>query len=187
MSKSLLVVDCQYDFIDGTLACGGAEAAVKKIVAYINAHPDMKVLYSADWHSPRHCSFMENGGTWPVHCVAGTHGAALHEMFSRDVLRPEQRPGDATVYHKGTDDGREEYSAFEAKNAGGRTVAQDAGDDVVVCGIASEFCVRESVLALLGAGRRVTLLENALGWVDEAEHHKNLKDLEAQGVKLARA
>ena len=119
MSKTLLVVDCQYDFIDGTLACGGAEAAVKKIIEYINAHPDMKVLYSSDWHSPKHCSFTENGGTWPVHCVAGTHGAAIHEAFSQTVLRPEQRPGDATVYHKGTDDGREEYSAFEAKNAAG--------------------------------------------------------------------
>ena len=187
MSKSLLVVDCQYDFIDGTLACGGAEAAVKKIIEYINAHPDMKVLYSADWHGPKHCSFTKNGGTWPVHCVAGTHGAALHEAFSRDVLRPEQRPGDDTHYLKGTDDGREEYSAFEAENAWGHTVAQDAGDDVVVCGIASEFCVRESVLALLEDGRRVTLLTDALGWVDEAEHQKNLKDLEARGVALSQA
>ncbi len=186
MSRSLLIVDCQYDFIDGTLACGGAEAAVKKIVGYINAHPDVSVMYSADWHGPNHCSFTKNGGTWPVHCVAESHGAAIHEMFSRDVLRPEQRPNDATVYHKGTDDAREEYSAFEARNAAGHTVSQDAGNTVTVCGIASEFCVRESVLALLGAGRRVTLLIDALGWVDEVEHHKNLKDLETQGVTLAR-
>ena len=180
--SSLLVVDCQYDFIDGTLACGGAEAAVKNIVAYINEHPDMKVLYSSDWHGPKHCSFVENGGTWPVHCVAGTRGAALHEAFSRDVKRPEQRPGDANIYRKGTDDDSEEYSAFEAKNAAGRTVALDAGDDVTVCGIASEFCVRESVLALLGAGRRVTILADALGWVDEAKHMENLKDLESKGA-----
>ncbi|MBR1671830.1 MAG: isochorismatase family protein [Fretibacterium sp.] len=187
MSKSLLVVDCQYDFIDGTLACEGSGEAVEKSVAYINAHPDVKVLYSSDWHGLKHCSFTENGGTWPVHCVAGTHGAALHEAFARDVLRPEQRPNDATVYHKGMDDGREEYSAFEARNAAGHTVAQDAGDDVLVCGIASEFCVRESVLALLDAGRRVTLLKDAVGWVDKAGHEKNLKDLEARRVTLSHA
>ena len=183
---SLLVVDCQYDFIDGTLACGGAEAAVKKIIAFINAHPDVKVLYSSDWHSLKHCSFTENGGTWPVHCVAGTHGAALHEAFAREVTRTEQRPGDMTVYHKGTDDGHEEYSAFEAKNAAGRTVAQDAGDDVTVCGIASEFCVRESVLALLHAGRKVTVLADALGWVDEEKHLENIKDLETRGAVITR-
>ena len=183
-AKTLLVVDCQYDFIDGTLACGGAEDAVKKIIAYINAHPDMKVLYSADWHGPRHCSFLENGGTWPVHCVADTRGAALHEDFAVEVQRPEQRPNDVTIYRKGTDDGQEEYSAFEAKNAAEHTVAQDAGDDVTVCGIASEFCVRESVLALLEDARHVTLLADAVGWVDAAQHQENLKDLASRGVNV---
>ena len=58
---------------------------------------------------------------------------------------------------------------------------------MTVCGIASEFCVRESVLALLEAGRRVTLLADALGWVDEAKHKENLKELEARGAKVIQA
>ena len=96
-----------------------------------------------------------------------------------------QRPGEGNVYHKGTDDGREEYSAFEARNAAGRTVGQDAGERVVVCGIASEFCVRESVLDLLRVGRRVTLLADAVGYVNAEKHRENLADLEAQGATIA--
>ena len=184
MSECLLVVDCQYDFISGTLACHNAEEAVRRIIACINAHPGLRVLYSTDWHGPKHCSFIPNGGTWPAHCVRGTRGAEIHEAFGRDVLRPEQRPREAMIYRKGTDDGREEYSAFEARNAPGRAVAQDVGGDVTICGIASEFCVRESALALLGAGRRVTLLTDALAWVDGAEHEKNLRDLASRGVAL---
>lgn len=186
MSKeTLLVVDCQYDFIDGSLACCGAEDAVRNAVDYINAHPDVRVLYSADWHGKGHCSFRENGGQWPEHCVAGERGSAIHEAFTRDVKRAEQRPGEGNVYHKGTDDGREEYSAFEARNAAGRTVGQDAGECVVVCGIASEFCVRESALDLLKAGRRVTLLADAVGYVNAEKHRENLADLETQGVTIA--
>ena len=181
-TKALLVVDCQYDFIDGTLACEGAKDAVRRIVTYINAHPEVSVHYSTDWHPLRHCSFIPNGGTWPIHCVAGSHGAELHQIFAREVLRLEQRPVKETIYRKGTNIKQEEYSAFAAFNTLGRTVAQDVGDDVIICGIASEFCVRESALALLKARRKVTIMADSLGWVDEANHRENLRDLAARGV-----
>lgn len=181
---SLLVVDCQYDFIDGSLACEGSDEAVAAAVAFINAHPDMPVLYSADWHSPENRSFAQNGGIWPPHCVAGERGSRIHERFSTDVLRAEQRPSEKTIYRKGTDDLVEEYSAFAARNAEGRTVGQDAGDEVVVCGIASEYCVRESVLDLLKSGRHVTVLANALGWVDREKHEANLRDLTTKGARI---
>ena len=105
----ILVVDCQYDFIDGTLACGHSEEAVKNIIAFINANPSAKIYYSADNHSIRHCSYIPNGGTWPVHCQAGTHGAELHESFFTDIINPSQRPNDSTIYYKGENDSVEEY------------------------------------------------------------------------------
>ena len=82
------------------------------------------------------------------------------------------------------DDLVEEYSAFGARNDAGRTVGQDVGADVIVCGIASEYCVRESVLDLLEAGRHVTVLADALGWVDRKKHEENLEDLENRGAVL---
>ncbi len=183
--RDLLVVDCQYDFIDGSLACGHSEEAVKNIIAFINANPDMKVYYSADNHSCNHCSYTQNGGTWPVHCQAGTHGAEIHTSFYSDVINPAQRPNEDTVYYKGENDKLEEYSAFEAKNKAGRKICDVIGRDVIVSGIASEFCVRESVTALMNSGRNVEVPESMLGWVDEAGHHKNISELRNMGVKVA--
>ena len=181
----ILVVDCQYDFIDGTLACGHSEEAVKNIIAFINANPSAKIYYSADNHSIRHCSYIPNGGTWPVHCQAGTHGAELHSSFMSDIIRPSQRPNDSTIYYKGENDSVEEYSAFEAKNKAGKKLCDVLGDEVTVTGIATEFCVRESVLALLNSGRKVTVKADMLGWVDESNHRKTLQGLADKGVLIA--
>ena len=181
---SLLIVDCQYDFIDGSLACEGAREAVDSAVAFINARPNVATLYSVDWHSPENRSFLPNGGIWPPHCIAGEQGSRIHEKFHLEVLRAGQRPDSRTIYRKGTDDLVEEYSAFGARNDAGCTVGQDVGDDVTVCGIASEYCVRESVLDLLKAGRHVTVLADALGWVDRRKHEENLEDLEKRGALL---
>ena len=183
--KELLVVDCQYDFIDGTLACGHSLEAVKNIITFINANPDMKVYYSADNHSPKHCSYIQNGGTWPVHCQADTHGAAIHESFYTDIKNPEQRPNENNIYYKGENDSLEEYSAFEAKNKAGQKICEVCGKNIIVTGIASEFCVRESVIALMNSGRSVELPEDLIGWVDEANHHKNIDELKSMGVKIA--
>ena len=87
---SLLIVDCQYDFIDGSLACEGALEAVDSAVAFINARPDVATLYSVDWHSPANRSFLPNGGIWPPHCIAGERGSRLHGKFHTEVLRAEQ-------------------------------------------------------------------------------------------------
>ena len=182
--KEILVVDCQYDFIDGTLACGHAEEAVKNIIKFINDNPDAKVYYSADNHSPKHCSYIPNGGTWPVHCQAGTHGAEIHSSFTTDIKNPAQRPNDETVYYKGENDDVEEYSAFEAKNKAGKKLCDEIGGGLIVCGIASEFCIRESVLALLKSGREIGVPEDMLAWVDEGNHRKNLAELSKMGVKI---
>ena len=183
--KDILVVDCQYDFINGTLACAHSEEAVKNIITFINANPSARVFYSADNHSIHHCSYIPNGGTWPVHCQAGTHGAELHASFFTDITNPAQRPTESNTYYKGENDSVEEYSAFSAKNHAGRELNQDIGQEVLVCGIASEFCVRESVLALKDSGRKIEVPEEMLAWVDGEGHRKNIAELSAMGVKVA--
>lgn len=183
--KDILVVDCQYDFIDGTLACAHSEEAVKNIIAFINANPYARVFYSADNHSEKHCSYIPNGGTWPVHCQAGTHGAELHSSFNIYITNPAQRPNESNTYYKGENDSLEEYSAFSAKNKAGQELSQVIGQEVIVCGIASEFCVRESVIALKDSGRKVEVPAEMLAWVDEAGHKKNIAELSAMGVKVA--
>ena len=182
--KDILVVDCQYDFIDGTLACAHAEEAVKNIIAFINANPSARVFYSADNHSPKHCSYIPNGGTWPVHCQAGTHGAELHASFSTDIINPEQRPNASNVYFKGENNDIEEYSAFSAWNeASKKELSEVVGQDVLICGIATEFCVKETVLAFAAAWRNIEVSASLLGWVDEEGHKKTLEELFGLGAE----
>ena len=181
--KSLIVVDCQYDFIDGSLACENAENAVSEIIQYLNEN-EIKAYYSKDWHSRENKSFKVNGGIWPVHCVQGERGASLHEDFYRLVDQDENKPNEGNTYYKGMDDQVEEYSAYKAKNDQNVTLKDSLQGEVIVAGIASEFCVRETVLALLKDGHRVGILKEGLGYVDSEEHRKNLEDLKDRGARI---
>ena len=190
MADVLIVVDCQYDFIDGSLACENAENAVNNIIEYINNNNNLKVCYSADGHKITHHSFTANnhGGTWPVHCVAGTHGAEIHKDFYNKILNPENRPDEhKNIYFKACEDEIDEYSAFNAKNYNNKILHEEIDaerDNIIIYGIASEFCVRESVLAFFNNNFKVKLLENALAWVNHDGHVKNLSDLKAQGIEI---
>ncbi len=183
MADDLILVDCQHDFIDGTLACAHGEEAAAYLAAFLNAHP-VRALYTADWHSPANRSFRENGGIWPVHCVAGTRGAALAEVFAETVQDEANRPSGRNTFRKGRDDEVEEYSAFGGVNDAGERLGDVASPHVYVGGIASEYCVRETVLALLASGRTVTVLPEGLAWVSEEDHEKNLADLRERGVRF---
>lgn len=179
----LVIVDCQYDFIDGTLACGHSHEAVAELVRFINSHP-VRCLYTSDWHSPSNGSFKVNGGIWPVHCVAGTKGAELDPVFTEQVKKKENRPSSENRFLKGQDDKVEEYSAFNGVNQEGKRLGDETSSHVYVGGIASEYCVKETVLSLLASGRKVTLLVKGLGYVSEKDHAKTLKELREKGVTL---
>lgn len=183
--QTWLIIDCQNDFITGSLACVHAEEAVRWIVQQLQAHPEYAVRYSSDWHQETNQSFAKWGGTWPVHCVQNTKGAALHPSFYT-LTELSQRPDPQNLYLKGRADSPEEYSAECASNAEGQTFFADLPSEVWVCGIASEYCVRETVLALLRTGRTVHLLIQGLGYVQEEDHRNNINDLETRGVHAVR-
>ena len=173
-----IVVDMLYDFIDGSLACGNAENAVDYAVAYINAHPEQKVVYVADSHPANHSSFVVEGGIWPPHCVQGTRGAAIHEKFYTDVKNPINRPDpERNIFRKGFVVEEEQYSGFEAVNAAGMALRDVAPDDIVVSGIATEYCVKNTVVEFLNAGRNIELLEQGLGYVEKEGHKNTIKEM----------
>ena len=176
-----LVVDMLYDFIDGTLACGNAENAVHEVVKYINAHPDQRVIYITDYHPANHSSFAENGGIWPVHCVQGTHGGAIHEAFYTDVINPANRPDpERNIFRKGEQVDTEQYSGFESVGPDGRLLSQCVGKDLVISGIATEYCVKNTLMEFLNAGHNIELLVSGLGYVDKKGHDETMKELEKQ-------
>ena len=172
-----LVVDMLYDFIDGTLACTHAEEAVKKSIEYINAHPGEQVLYICDSHPEDHCSFTANGGIWPVHCVKDTRGGAIHEDYYTRIENPGNRPAGNNIFYKGRTKDLEEYSGYNAVNDEGKTIHTCCSGSVTVSGIATEYCIKETVLGLHKNGFRVTLLKDALAYVDPCGHRQTLDEL----------
>jgi nicotinamidase-related amidase len=178
---TIVVVDMLYDFIDGALACQGAETAVQNAVKFIEENPDCSVIYVLDHHPANHSSFVEYGGIWPVHCVAGTRGGDIHESF---YTLSKGAPSEDNSYFKGCDAAVEQYSGFEAVNGAGVKIMDALSDNVVVCGIATEYCVKATCLDILSAGHSVELVESALAYVDYNGHKETLIELQNRGVQL---
>ncbi len=190
-NTALVVVDMQYDFIDGSLACQNADNAISQTLKFIDKHTKgqrgeeheildtFPILFTRDYHPADHSSFAEQGGTWPTHCVAGTHGAEIHESLVPYVC-------EELTFDKGCDKSSEQYSGFEGQN----NAEQSLGEilemldttDVYVCGIATEYCVRNTCEDLKKAGYKVHLLSDCLGYVDENGHRQALQEMSNNGI-----
>ncbi len=158
---TLIVVDCQHDFIEGgSLAVNGGRKAVENIRQLILSGRVGRLVFTQDWHPQYHCSFAAQGGPWPPHCVRGTHGANIHP----DLLKAARLMNVFTTFlHKGKDQDREEYTAFEHlhdyadfhayRAASAKTKTPDVmvfgkKEPVVVCGIAGDVCVLNTLKSL---------------------------------------
>ena len=105
---ALIVVDVQNDFLPGgALAVNDGHAVVAVINDCIRqfAVKALPIYATGDWHPADHCSFVENGGQWPRHCVADSAGAQFAEKL--------ELPNDVSIIHKGTDIDKEAYSGFQ--------------------------------------------------------------------------
>ena len=180
-NNALVVVDMLYDFINGSLACQNADNAVKHTLKYIDSQTKGQILFIRDHHPADHSSFKEQGGIWPSHCVAGTHGGEIHE-----ALMPYVR--EELTFDKGCDKATEQYSGFEgvnnAEQALGEILELLDTTDVYVCGIATEYCVRNTCEDLMKAGYRVHLLKDCLAYVDHDGHLKALDEMAEEGIMI---
>jgi nicotinamidase-related amidase len=187
-----VVVDMLYDFIDGSLACKNALNSVENTITYINNNPDQTVLYICDSHPSDHCSFVSQGGPWPPHCVEGTKGQQIHEFFFTKVNNTNSRPNSSNIFKKGEHTKTEEYSGYHAINSNGETLSEfierisllKGKPEIIISGIASEFCVKESSGDFHNAGLEVDIIAENLAYVDFQEHIKTLKELEEKGINI---
>jgi nicotinamidase/pyrazinamidase len=169
-STALIVVDVQNDFADpdGSLSVAGAA----RIIPRINAATDdalaagATVTFTQDWHPETTPHFAKDGGIWPVHCVADTWGAELHP----DLRVPE----DAPRIRKGSN-GEDGYSGFTMRDpVSGETTPTELDrllcergvTRVVVCGLATDYCVNATALDALNLGYETFFLEDAVAAVD---------------------
>ena len=192
-NSALVVVDMLYDFIDGSLACKNADNAVRNTLAYIDtqtkgqggeAHEILDtfpILFIRDHHPADHSSFKEQGGIWPAHCVAGTRGGEIHQDLAPYA-------SEELTFDKGCDRNTEQYSGFEAVNNADQPLSEVIElldtTDVYVCGIATEYCVRNTCEDLLKAGFRVHLLKDCIAYVDIDGHKKAIEEMAAKGISI---
>ena len=183
--KALVIVDVQNDFCPGgTLAVDGGDrvAAPLARLAARCATAGLQVFASRDWHPPDTAHFKDAGGPWPAHCVRDTPGAELHPDL---VLPPE-----AVILSKGVDPQADGYSAFEARDEAGRDLVEllrAAGvDHLLVGGLATDYCVRATVLAALARGLRVSLLTDAVAGVNvqPGDADRAIEEMVAAGAQL---
>jgi nicotinamidase/pyrazinamidase len=186
MRTALLVVDCQYDFLpNGALAVSeGFEvlAPLEREIARAREE-EREVICSLDFHPTNHCSFVEQGGPWPPHCVIGTHGANIHAAIRNAAKR-------YTSVVKGVVPELEAYSAFDGLVGEStlRMYLRDRGVDTVrVGGLATDYCVRATVIDALELGFGVVLLRDCIRGVnvrpDDSE--RAIEEMVARGATVA--
>ena len=157
---ALLIVDVQNDFLPGgALAVPDGDAVVPVLNAYLAAarQAHLPVYASRDWHPPDHCSFRAHGGIWPPHCVAGTPGATFSTALD---LPPETE-----VVSKAQARDRDAYSAFEGTGLAGALRARNVAR-LLIGGLATDYCVLNTVRDAVRAGFGVLLLTDAIRAVE---------------------
>ncbi len=158
---ALVIVDVQGDFVTGSLAVpGGAEviAPLNRAAAAFAAH-GLPVLATRDWHPPDHVSFAERGGPWPPHCVAGTPGA--------EAAAGLELPAGTVTVEKATTPDVDAYSAFSGTGLADDLRARGVRR-LVVGGLATDYCVLNTVTDALAEGFEVVVLGDAIRAVDVA-------------------
>jgi nicotinamidase/pyrazinamidase len=177
--RALIVVDVQNDF------CPGGSLAVERgdeVVAPLNRlikeflARGEPVFKSRDWHPARTKHFAAYGGTWPVHCVQNTRGAEFHPDLLED---PRIR-----IISKGTGD-EDSYSAFDGTNLA--DLLRERGvTEVFVGGLATDYCVKNTVLDALREGFKVRALTEAMRAVNlqPGDDARALEEMRRAGAEV---
>ena len=180
-SSALVLVDIQNDFCPG-----GALAVAEgdRIVEVVNRLvPEFQLIISTqDWHPADHISFKEQGGPWPPHCVQGTAGAQLHAAL--DQTRIDY------YFRKASSPDKDAYSEFEGTDDEGRTLdlALKSHDieRIYVVGLATDYCVKATVLDGIKLGYDVYVVTDAVRAVNVApdDGEKAIEEMASAGAHL---
>lgn len=183
MKSALVLVDIQKDFCPGgALAVPEGDQVVgpaNELIEYFVAHKAPIVL-TRDWHPSDHLSFETRGGAWPSHCVAGTPGAEFHPGL--------RRPSGARIVSKASTAESEAYSGFEGTDLA-PFLRKKGVDTVIVAGLATDYCVKNTVLDALAHGFRARVVRDGIRAVnvkpgDEDEAMAEMVSAGAEMVSL---
>jgi nicotinamidase/pyrazinamidase len=177
--RALIVVDVQNDFCPGgALAVPAGDEVVAPLNGLIEEFlsNDEPVFKSRDWHPPQTKHFAAQGGTWPVHCVQETRGAEFHPELIDDPR--------IEVISKGTGD-EDNYSAFDGTDLAARLDKQGI-EEVWVGGLATDYCVKNTVLDALRKGFKVKAVANAMRAVEiqPGDGERAIEEMQQAGAEI---
>ena len=177
---ALIIVDVQNDFCPGgSLAVASGDAVARKMTdaAKTFAERGAKVFATQDWHPAGHLSFAAQGGQWPDHCVQGTRGAEFHPAL--------ELPDGTGVVRKGASLHADAYSGFIDSDLDAQLKAKGVGR-VYVGGLATDYCVLNTVIDALSNGYETYVLTDAVGAVDldPGDGERALHLMEVNGAVL---
>lgn len=174
-NRMLIIVDPQIDFTTGSLATAkGPETMDRLAVAIDNGVLDNYtwVIVTQDAHPANHCSFVENGGVFPPHCVQGTEGMNVYPALQSAL---DEHMNDLGIHYmlKGDLADKEEFSIFQNAHSGeklSRTITEfETFVGIDVCGIATDYCVYETVKDLMNIypAKQIHVVTNCIAAVDD--------------------
>src|SRR2546422_758396 len=181
-----IVVDIQNDFCPGgALGVPDGDAIIPRvnrtIALFERRH--LPVLFTRDWHPRETKHFKEFGGAWPAHCIQGTKGARFHPDL--------QMPKGAVILSKGMDPEQDSYSAFQAFTDRGRdlesTLHELDVDELFICGLATDYCVRATSLDGLRRGLTIRVIRDAIRGVDlkPGDSEMAIKEMRVHGAQFS--
>lgn len=179
MPAALIIVDFQNDFTSGgALGVPEGDSIAERINELAGSGRFDLVVATRDWHGVDHGSFVEHGGIWPVHCVAGTPGAELHPAL--DASRVD------LLVDKGQDPGTDGYSAFDGTRLA-EELRERGIDAVTVVGLATDYCVKNTALDAAREGLAVSVDPNAMRGVEvqPGDSARALEEMRAAGAVVA--
>ncbi len=176
---ALIVVDMQRDFMPGgALPVPEGDKIVPRLNQYIRLFFErgLPVFFTRDWHPPDHISFKDQGGVWPPHCVQDTEGAKFHP----DLYIP---PDNRFIISKGTSRDFDAYSGFQGTMLD-QLLKERGIRRVFVGGVATDYCVKNTVLGAINLGYEAFLLLDGIKGVDvkQGDSERAIEDMLGAGA-----
>jgi len=180
---ALVIVDVQNDFANksGALSVPNADeiyAPIERVLKFAKDH-DWIVVLTRDHHPETHCSFKSNGGIWPDHCVQNTFGCDLAPELLAILARNEIS---YSVILKGEDKNKEEYGGHTPDMI--RLLDDQNVSEVVVCGLATDYCVKETAIGIADNGFFVDVMIDGCRHVFDINLVDFMKEIANKGVFL---
>jgi len=178
--KALVIVDVQNDFCPGgSLAVANGHEVVAPLNKLMKEFLDRgePVFKTRDWHPAKTRHFAAYGGTWPIHCVQGTRGAEFHPALLDDSR--------VTIISKGTNESADGYSGFDGTNLAQLLRDKDV-DEIWVGGLATDYCVKHTVLDALRERFKVKAIANAMRPVnvDPNDGARAIEEMRRAGAEI---